>query len=162
MNTATHEVALDYTNTVQTEKTEEISPTALNEQYDTATIMGGLYGDGIIGLKGAFEPTWADRLGEDIEVLFSEALARPGGAVGRGPNRYYVEIHPERIRGFLDLVTHPWVVAVSTAILSKDYKIVEIGFDVPLTGSMNQPWHRDFPAPEATLTGNEPATYRHW
>lgn len=153
MNTAAHEVVLDYTNTVQTEKTEEISPTALNEQYDTATIMGGLYGDGIIGLKGAFEPTWADRLGEDIEVLFSEALARPGGAVGRGPNRYYVEIHPERIRGFLDLVTHPWVVAVSTAILSKDYKIVEIGFDVPLTGSMNQPWHRDFPAPEATLTG---------
>nr|WP_242054348.1 phytanoyl-CoA dioxygenase family protein [Nostoc sp. FACHB-888] len=115
--------------------------------------MGGLYGDGIIGLKGAFEPTWANRLGEDIEVLFSEALARPGGAVGRGPNRYYVEIHPERIRGFLDLVTHPWVVAVSTAILSKDYKIVEIGFDVPLTGSMNQPWHRDFPSPEATLTG---------
>ena len=23
-------------------------------QYDIATIMGGLYGDGIIGLKGAF------------------------------------------------------------------------------------------------------------
>ncbi|BDI20706.1 phytanoyl-CoA dioxygenase (plasmid) [Nostoc cf. commune SO-36] len=153
MNTAAHEVTLDYTNTVQAEETEDISPTALDEQYDTATIMGGLYGDGIIGLKGAFEPTWADRLGKDIEALFCEALARPGGAVGRGPNRYYVEIHPERIGGFLDLVTHPWVVAVSTGVLGEDYKIVEIGFDVPLTGSMNQPWHRDFPAPEATLTG---------
>ncbi|MBD0385844.1 MAG: phytanoyl-CoA dioxygenase family protein [Nostoc sp. C3-bin3] len=153
MNTAAGEVAFDYTNTIQAQKIGEIPPTALFEQYDTAAIMGGLYGDGIIALKGAFEPTWADRLGEDIEVLFSEALARPGGAVGRGPNRYYVEIHPERIRGFLELVTHPWIVAVSTAVLGEDYKIVEIGFDVPLTGSMNQPWHRDFPAPEATLTG---------
>ena len=80
MNIAAHEVALDYTNTAQAEKTEDISATALDEQYDTATIMGGLYGDGIIGLKEAFEPTWADRLGEDIEVLFSEALACPGGA----------------------------------------------------------------------------------
>lgn len=153
MNASSYKVALDYTNTVPAEKTEDIPPTALDEQYDTAAIMGGLYGDGIIGLKGAFKPAWADRLGEDIEVLFEEALAHPGGAVGRGPNRYYVEIHPERIRGFLDLVTHPWVVAVSTAVLGEDYKIVEIGFDVPLPGSMNQPWHRDFPAPKATLTG---------
>ncbi|BCL38216.1 phytanoyl-CoA dioxygenase family protein [Nostoc sp. MS1] len=150
MNTLAHEV---YMNIVQAQKTEDIPSDALDEQYDTASIMGGLYGDGIIGLKSAFAPTWADQLGEDIEVLFSEALARPGGAVGRGPNRYYVEIHPERIRGFLDLVTHPWVVAVSKAILGEDYKIVEIGFDVPLAGSMNQPWHRDFSTPEATLKG---------
>ena len=76
-------------------------------QYDVAGIMGGLYGDGIIALKGAFSPEWADHLGHDIETLFAEALQRPGGAVGRGPKRYYVEIHPERIRGFLDLATHP-------------------------------------------------------
>jgi len=125
----------------------------LSTQFDTATIMGGLYGDGIIGLKGAFERSWAADLGEDIWVLFEEALKRPGGAVGRGPKRYYVEIHPEGIRGFLDLVTHPWVVAVSEAVLGPEYKIVEIGFDVPLPGAMYQPWHRDFPSPEATLTG---------
>jgi hypothetical protein len=122
-------------------------------QFDTATIMGGLYGEGIIGLKGAFDREWARDLGEDIAVLFAESLQRPGGAVGRGPKRYYVEIHPEGIRGFLDLVTHPWVMAVSEAVLGPEYKIVEIGFDVPLPGSMYQPWHRDFPSPEATLTG---------
>lgn len=90
---------------------------------------------------------------EDIEVLFAEALQRPGGAVGRGPNRYYVEIQPERLRGFVDLATHPWVVAVSEAVLGPEWKIVEIGFDVPGPGSMNQPWHRDFPAPEETRIG---------
>ena len=122
-------------------------------QYDVAAIMGGLYGDGIIGLKGAFSREWAARLGEDIAVLFEEALARPGGAVGRGPNRHYVEIHPERVRGFLDLVTHPWVTTVCESVLGPDYQIVEIGFDVPGPGAMDQPWHRDFTAPKETLVG---------
>ena len=59
--------------------------------------MGGLYGDGFIALKGAFEPSCIEQLHEDIDILFAEALKQPDGAVGRGPNRYYVEIHPERI-----------------------------------------------------------------
>jgi len=123
------------------------------QEFDTATIMGALYGDGITALKGAFDRDWVRRLGEDIEVAYRDALGRPGGAVGRGPKRHYVEIHPEDIRGFVDLVTHPWVVAVCEAVLGPDYKIVEIGFDVPNPGAMDQPWHRDFPAPEETLRG---------
>lgn len=122
-------------------------------QYDIAAIMGGIYGDGIIGLKGAFHRRLIEELGEDIASSYTAALARPGGAVGRGPMRHYVEIHPEDIRSFVEIVTHPWVVAVSAAILGPDYKIVEIGFDVPNPGSMDQPWHRDFPAPEETLKG---------
>lgn len=124
-----------------------------DEEFDTATILGGLYGDGIIGYKSAFAPDWVRALGEDIEVLFRDALQRPGGTVGRGPKRYYVEIHPENLRGFVELATHPWVTAVCRAALGDEYKIVEIGFDVPLPGSMDQPWHRDFPAPPETIVG---------
>ena len=122
-------------------------------QYDTATIMGGLYGDGIIGLKGAFERAWAAKMDEEIKVLYADALKRPGGAVGRGPKRHYVEIHPEDMSGFVDLATHPWVVAVCEAVLGPDYKIVEIGFDVPNPGAVYQPWHRDFPSPRETVVG---------
>ena len=124
-----------------------------SQHYDPATIMGGLYGDGIVGLKGAFDRAWVQALCEDIEVLYRDALQRPGGTVGRGPKRHYVEIHPEGIRGFLDLVTHPWVVFVCEAVLGPNYKIVEIGFDVPNPGAEMQPWHRDFPAPDETLIG---------
>ena len=122
-------------------------------RYDVAAIMGGLYGDGIIACKAAFDREWVAQLGEDIDVAFEAALKRPGGTVGRGPKRYYVEIHPEEIRGFMDLITHPWVTAVSEAVLGPDYKIVEIGFDVPFPGAVHQPWHRDFPAPDDTLIG---------
>lgn len=120
---------------------------------EVAAIMGGLYGDGIIACKGAFTKEWVAALKEDIETLFAEARARPGGALERGPARYYVEVHPERIRGFVELVTHPWVTAVCRAVLGPDYKVVEAGFDIPFPGAMHQPWHRDFPAPEATLVG---------
>ncbi|HYD54561.1 MAG TPA: phytanoyl-CoA dioxygenase family protein [Gemmatimonadaceae bacterium] len=121
--------------------------------HDVAAIMGGLYGDGIIAERGAFTRDWVERLREDIDAAFADALARPGGAVGRGPKRWYVELHPEDLRGFVELTTHPWVVAVSEAILGPDYRIVEIGFDVPGPGAQDQPWHRDFPAPPETTRG---------
>jgi len=124
-----------------------------SEQWDVAAIMGGLYGDGIIGLKGAFARDWVRQLEHDINAAYGAALQRPNGAVGRGPKRHYVEIHPEDIRGFVDLVSHPWVVQVCEAVLGPDYKMVEIGFDVPNPGAEDQPWHRDFPSPDETLFG---------
>jgi hypothetical protein len=75
--------------------------------YDIGAIMGGLYGDGIIALEGAFPRPWVERMREDIGRLFEEARSVPGGALPRGPKRWYVEVHPERIGGFVDIVTHP-------------------------------------------------------
>ena len=135
------------------ESGEALSRAGVINGFEIAPIMGGLYGDGFIGKKGAFSREWVQELGEDLAVLYEEALKRPGGAVGRGPKWHYVEIHPEGIRGFVDLVTHPWVVAVRKAVLGPPYKVVEIGFDVPNPGAMDQPWHRDFPAPEDTIYG---------
>ncbi len=121
--------------------------------YDVADIMRGLYGDGIVGLKQAFSREWAQCLREDIDRLFAEALQRPGGALPRGPARYYVEISPEQLRGFVDLASHPWVATVCKAVLGPNYKIVELGFDVPGPGALDQPWHRDFAAPPETVVG---------
>jgi hypothetical protein len=127
--------------------------TPVTTDIDVGAIMGGLYGDGIIACKGAFTRDWVRALGEDIAVLFDEAKRQPGGALPRGPARYYVEVHPERLRGFQDILAHPWFQAVCAAILGPDYKVVEVGFDVPGPGAMLQPWHRDFAAPHATLVG---------
>jgi ectoine hydroxylase-related dioxygenase (phytanoyl-CoA dioxygenase family) len=115
-------------------------------------IVEALYTDGITAKKGAFTREWAARMGEDIEAAFQEARSREGGAVGRGPQRWYVEIHPEQLRGFVELVDHPWVRTVSEAVLGPEYQIVEVGFDIPFAGAMNQPWHRDFPMPDETRT----------
>jgi hypothetical protein len=135
----------------QTRQTDEL-PLPPNADAETVEIVRGLYTDGIIARKGAFSREWAAQMRADIETAFTEARSRENGAVGRGPNRYYVEIHPEQLSGFVDLVDHPWVRQVAEAVLGPDYEIVEVGFDIPFAGAKNQPWHRDFPMPETTRT----------
>lgn len=121
--------------------------------FEPGEIMGGLYGDGIIGRAGAFHPDLADRLYAEIMALYEEARTVPGGALPRGPERWYVEVQPERISGFVEIATHPWFVAVCETVLTRDYRIVEIGFDIPFPGAADQPWHRDFAVPDATRLG---------
>ena len=109
-----------------------------------------LYRDGIVGLPGCFSPAWADDLHVDFEAAFAEALNREHGTVGRGPQRHYFAVHPEQIRGFVDLLTHPALTALCAQVLGADYQVVELGFDVPLPGARDQPWHRDFATPGVT------------
>jgi len=109
-----------------------------------------LYRDGIVGLPGCFPAAWADDLHTDFEAAFAFARSYDRGTIGRGPHRYYFAVHPEQIRGFVDLLTHPSVTALCAQVLGPDYQVVELGFDVPLAGAQDQPWHRDFRTPEVT------------
>ena len=127
-----------------------MTATQTDQAHDFEAVRRTIEKDGVTGLKGAFSREWVAQLGEDVEAAFTEARSRENGAVGRGPNRWYVEIHPEALRGFVDLVDHPWVRTVCETVLGPDYQIVEIGFDTPFPGAKVQPWHRDFPSPPET------------
>jgi ectoine hydroxylase-related dioxygenase (phytanoyl-CoA dioxygenase family) len=129
------------------------SNTTTADQFEVEEIRHGLETDGIIACKGAFTQAWVQQVREDIDAAFDEARTREGGAVGRGPNRWYVEIHPEALRGFVELVDHPWVRTVCETMLGPDYHFVEVGFDTPFPGATLQPWHRDFPSPTETKDG---------
>ena len=109
-----------------------------------------LYSAGIAGLPGALPPSWADDLDADFRVAFDAARSIPGGTAPRGPNRHYLAVHPEHVGHFVDLLTHPTITSVCTAVLGPDYQVIELGYDVPLPGAVDQPWHRDFPTPPAT------------
>jgi ectoine hydroxylase-related dioxygenase (phytanoyl-CoA dioxygenase family) len=126
------------------------SETATDEAYDVQEIRHGLESDGIIACRGAFSATWVQQVREDVDAAFEEARSREGGAVGRGPNRWYVEVYPEALRGFVELADHPWVRTVCETVLGPDYRFVEVGFDTPFPGATTQPWHRDFPSPPET------------
>jgi hypothetical protein len=118
---------------------------------DFAGLTAAIYRDGIVALPGIFSPEWADALREDFEAAFAFARSYPKGTVDRGPQRYYFALHPERIRGFVDLVSHPVISGLCAEFLGPDYLLLELGFDVPLPGAKNQPWHRDFPTPPETV-----------
>src|SRR4026208_2277095 len=79
------------------------SDTTDEVQFDVDEIRHKLETDGINAGRGACPRPWGQELREDVDAAFEEARSRDGGAVGRGPNRWYVEIHPEALRGFVDL-----------------------------------------------------------
>ena len=124
-----------------------IGPVTIN---DVAGDLQTLHRDGVVGLQGGFAREWVARLNEDMTAAFGDAIQRPRGAVGRGPCRWYVELHPEALRDFAGLATHPWITAMAAAVLGPDYQIVEVGFDTPFQGATDQPWHRDFPSTPET------------
>ncbi|TDD19134.1 phytanoyl-CoA dioxygenase, partial [Kribbella turkmenica] len=97
--------------------------------FDLRADVEALHRDGITALQGAFSREWAEQMREDMMDAFWSAIQRPGGAIGRGPRRWYVEVHPQDITGFVELVTHPWVTRICEAVLGPEYEIVEIGFD---------------------------------
>jgi hypothetical protein len=123
-------------------------------EFELAPCLDALYQDGITGQKAAFSREWVERLREEMMTAFWEAIQRPGGAVSRGPRRWYVETHPQAFTGFAELVVHPWVRGMCEAVLGPSYEIVEIGFDVPFQGAKHQPWHRDFPSPRESWEGH--------
>ena len=140
------------------------------EQYDVAAILGGLYGDGIIGLQGRIHACvrrHAPR--QTCSALFEEAWQCRDGAVPRGPSAGTSSSSPSGSDGFVEIVSHPWFVArLRGGARRTDYRIVEIGFDMPLPGAADQPWHRDFPGDTrqygrgaAELAGVQPDDRRH-
>jgi ectoine hydroxylase-related dioxygenase (phytanoyl-CoA dioxygenase family) len=127
-----------------------VSATHAMSHPDVRDLIDGVYRDGIVGIREALPPAWADQLHEDFDALFAEARSYEGGTVNRGRNRFYFAVHPERLRGFLDLVTHPTLTALCDSLLGPHWKVVEVAFDVPLPGALHQRWHRDFPMPPET------------
>jgi hypothetical protein len=117
---------------------------------DPVELGEALYRDGMGLVRGAYPPSWADDLDDDLSAELARALRSPGGAAPRGWNRFYFEPYAERVGAFLDLARHPLLVALSERMFGPDWQIVELGCDVPLPGAPDQPWHRDFPMPADT------------
>ena len=125
------------------------------QHYEQADIMAGIYGDGIVALADAYDVVLIDRMRASIERLYAEARTLANGALPRGPERWYVEVAPESIDGFVEIASHPWFLAVNAAVLGPEWKIVEVGFDIPFPGATLQPWHRDFASSDATTNGRQ-------
>ena len=123
-------------------------------EFDTGAIMGGLYGDGIIALKGAFPREWAraDARGHRTPVRGGAAGARrrPGARaaalVRRGPSRGHPRLRRPRhaSRG-----SSPSARRCSGRTTGSSRS----GFDVPVPGARTSPGTATSPRREETLMG---------
>lgn len=127
-----------------------MSSVATNQDFKL--LCADIYENGITNLPKVLPAQWADECDEDVGQQFLKALKieHGEGVAFRGWSRYYVELYPEHLRGFIAFVTNPAIVGLSREMLGNDYEIVELGADIVLPGAPEQPPHRDFPMPEPT------------
>ena len=125
---------------------------AVAPSLDFKQLTKEIYEHGMTSLPDILPVQWADELDVDVGLQFIDALKIEGGegVAFRGWSRFYIELYPERIRGFLALVMHPAIMELSREVLGDQYQIVELGADIPLPGAPDQPPHRDFPLPDPT------------
>jgi hypothetical protein len=130
------------------EESMSSSTTSLNFQQLGADV----YEHGITSMPDILPVSWADEADADVGFQFLDALKieQGEGVAFRGWSRYYLELYPERLRGFVDLVSNPGIVGLSREVLGEQYEIVELGADIALPGAPDQPPHRDFPMPDPT------------
>lgn len=121
----------------------------MNFHADYTRAAREIYTDGLAVGKGALDLRLVQTLRTVAMRLYSDALHN-GNAVLRGPDRYYFQIDLESL-GLnlgLALIRNAWFRGVSEAILGPEYRIVDLGIDVPGPGARNQPLHRDHKIPE--------------
>ena len=76
--------------------------------FDFKQLCNEIYEHGTTNLRDILPVQWADELDTDVGLQFLDALRVEGGegVAFRGWSRFYIELYPERIRGFLDLLPH--------------------------------------------------------
>jgi hypothetical protein len=131
---------------------KETAMSSVATNLDFKHLSAEVYEHGITSLPNILPVQWADEADADVGLQFLDALKIDNGegVAFRGWSRYYLELYPERLRGFVELVANPAIVELSREVLGDDYEIVELGADIALPGAPEQPPHRDFPMPDPT------------
>lgn len=120
--------------------------TTMTSTFDLDQVVTTLNDDGICGMPGAFSEEFVSRANRECLEHSAYAYSYSGGTANRGRNRRYFAFHPEETSLAVEILTHPWFVAVCETVLGPGYQIAEYACDVSWPGSLHQKWHRDFPS----------------
>lgn len=113
--------------------------------FDLDQVVTTLTDDGIAGMPGAYSEEFVARANRECIEHAAYAYSYSGGTANRGRNRRYFAFHPEETSMAVEMLSHPWFVAVCERVLGPDYQIAEYACDVSWPGALHQKWHRDFP-----------------
>jgi hypothetical protein len=115
--------------------------------------MGGLYGDGIIACKGAFERAWVARLGGHRDPVRGSASAGRAGRSRAGRTAITSKCTRSACAALPTSSPIRGCRGLPRRARPEGYKVVEAGFDVPGPGAHAPALAPRFPSPEATLVG---------
>ena len=100
--------------------------------------------DGLCILRGVFAPELIAEWAQAFAELFETRQNRAGGLAPRETSRYYLTLPWTTPFANQEVFQNPAVTGVLSRIFPQEYRMVQLGADVPLKGSTYQEIHRDF------------------
>ena len=100
--------------------------------------------DGIVVIPGLLDRALVDEWSRAFDALLAERQNRPGGLAPREQSRYYLTIPWVPPFANTEVFANPVVLGVLDRIFPQEYRMVQLGADVPMQGSDYQETHRDY------------------
>jgi Phytanoyl-CoA dioxygenase (PhyH) len=100
--------------------------------------------DGICVIRGLFDHSLINEWADAFDRLFRARQNQPGGLAPRERNRYYLTLPWIAPFADINVFANPVIMGVLDRVFLQEYRMVQLGVDLPLKGSEYQETHRDF------------------
>lgn len=120
-----------------------ISTTHFTEN-DFDRLAADLRQDGICIIRNLFHPERIAEWANAFDRLFQQRQNQPGGLAPREQARYYLTLPWMAPFANSDVFANPVILGILDRVFYQEYRLVQLGVDVPVQGSDYQEIHRDF------------------
>jgi hypothetical protein len=100
--------------------------------------------DGICIIRNLFQPERITKWANAFDQLFQQRQNQPGGLAPREQARYYLTLPWIAPFANADVFANPVILGILDRVFYQEYRLVQLGVDVPVQGSDYQEIHRDF------------------
>jgi len=123
---------------------QTIGPTLSFTAADLNQFAQDLNEDGICIIPGLFDRALIEAWAAAFAALFQERQNRPGGLAPREQARYYLTLPWVQPFANPAVFANSGILGVLDRVFLQEYKMVQLGVDIPVAGSDYQEIHRDF------------------
>jgi ectoine hydroxylase-related dioxygenase (phytanoyl-CoA dioxygenase family) len=100
--------------------------------------------DGICVIRRLFDPELIQEWSTAFNHLFQQRQQQPGGLAPREQSRYYLTLPWVQPFANPAVFANPVILSVLNRVFYQEYRLVQLGADIPVQGSQYQEIHRDF------------------
>lgn len=100
--------------------------------------------DGICVIRSLFDQELIEEWASAFDELFRKRHNQPGGLAPREQSRYYLTLPWEAPFANTEVFANSVILGVLDRVFYQEYRMVQLGADIPVQGSTYQELHRDF------------------
>lgn len=138
---------LDFSNVLNWTRHRQMIQTTDTAKFTTTDLdrfVEELNRDGICVIRGLFDKGLIQEWANAFDELFQKRQNIPGGLAPREQARYYLTLPWVAPFANVEVFANPVILGILDRVFYQEYKMVQLGADIPVQGSDYQELHRDF------------------